>query len=142
MPWDARRSPGRALASHATIDCSRRERAVEPGPAQRVSDGTPVIILPEGARGSSGGLLEFKSGGFQRTPGRRVRPIRVSGSPHTTPKRSLQIESGCIPSRCGAPIPTRGMTIGDRQKLKDPVRAAIEAGLDPGLQAEPTSSDP
>jgi 1-acyl-sn-glycerol-3-phosphate acyltransferase len=139
---------GWALASggHVIIDRSRRERAVESleRAAQRVRDGTPVIIFPEGTRSTSGGLLEFKSGGFHLAlqAGVPVVPISVSGSRRITPKRSLRIESGCILIRYGAPIPTRGMTVGDRQKLKEQVRAAIEAGLDPGLQDEPTSREP
>lgn len=128
-----------AMGGHVIIDRGRRERAVRSleSAAQRVREGTHVIIFPEGTR-SSGELMEFKSGGFHLAiqAGVPVLPISVSGSRRITPKRSLRIESGRILIRYGTPIPTQGLSVQDRQQLKDRVRAAIQAGLDPELQSQ------
>ena len=129
-----------ALGGHVIIDRGRRERAVKSleRAAQRVREGTHVIIFPEGTRSPTGEMTEFKSGGFHLAiqAGVPILPISISGSRHVTPKRSLRIESGRIHVRYGTPIPTRGLGIEDRQKLKDEVRAAIQAGFDERLQAE------
>jgi 1-acyl-sn-glycerol-3-phosphate acyltransferase len=123
-----------AIGGHVIIDRSRRERAVASleRAARRVREGTNVIIFPEGTRSPSGHLIEFKSGGFHLAiqAGVPVLPIAISGTRHITPKRSLRIESGRVRIHYGKPIPTGGMTPLDRNRLKDLVRAAIEANLD------------
>ncbi|MGH0028645.1 MAG: lysophospholipid acyltransferase family protein [Myxococcota bacterium] len=129
-----------ALGGHVIIDRSRRERAVKSleAAARQVRDGTTVIIFPEGTRSPSGGMGEFKSGGFHLAlqAGVPILPVSVSGSRRITPKRSLRIESGPILIRYGRPIPTAGRGIDERQALKDQVRAAIQAGFDADLQRE------
>jgi 1-acyl-sn-glycerol-3-phosphate acyltransferase len=126
---------------HVIIDRSQRERAVHSlrEAAQRIQQGTNVIIFPEGTRSTTETLGELKSGGFHLAiqAGVPVVPISVSGSRRITPKKSLRIESGRIHVHYGTPIPTRGLTVEDRSALKDAVRAAILDGLDPELQAPP-----
>lgn len=130
-----------ALGGHVIIDRARRERAVHSleRAAQRIRGGVTVIIFPEGTRSPTGQLREFKSGGFHLAlqAGVPVLPVSVSGSRHITPKRSLRIESGRILIRYGKPIPTEGLGVEDRGKLKEAVRAAILAGMDPALQGKP-----
>jgi 1-acyl-sn-glycerol-3-phosphate acyltransferase len=129
-----------AAGGHVIIDRGRRERAVASlaRAANRVRSGTNVIIFPEGTRSPSGRLTEFKSGGFHLAiqAGVPILPITVSGSRRITPKRSLRIESGRIRIHYGTPIPTRGLGLDDRAKLKAAVRDAIELGYDPELQSE------
>jgi 1-acyl-sn-glycerol-3-phosphate acyltransferase len=129
------------VGRHVIIDRSRRERAVASleRAAKQVRGGTNVIIFPEGTRSPSGRLGEFKSGGFHLAiqAGVPVLPIAISGSRRITPKRSLRIESGRVRIHYGKPIPTQGMTVEDRNQLKDRVRAAIEAELDQVREDEP-----
>jgi 1-acyl-sn-glycerol-3-phosphate acyltransferase len=128
---------------HVIIDRGRRERAVRSlrHAAERIRQGTNVIIFPEGTRSATEALGEFKSGGFHLAiqAGVPVLPISVSGSRRITPKKSLRIESGRIRVHYGTPIPTKGLTLEDRSALKDAVRAAILGGLDPELQAPPST---
>lgn len=136
-----------AIGGHVIIDRSNRERSVVSldRAAERVREGTNVIIFPEGTRSPSGEMAEFKSGGFHLAikAGVPVLPISVSGSRRITPKRSLRIESGRILVRYGVPIPTAALRIDDRGALKQRVREAIEAGFDPALQAASSpESDP
>jgi 1-acyl-sn-glycerol-3-phosphate acyltransferase len=106
--------------------------------AQRIRDGTNVIIFPEGTRSVTGAMREFKSGGFHLAiqSGVPIVPVSVSGSRRLTPKRSLKVKSGRLRVVIGAPIPTEGLGVEDRHALKARVRDAILAGLDPALQDE------
>lgn len=122
------------VGRHVIIDRSHRDRSVASlsRAAEQVRNGTNVIIFPEGTRSPSGRMGEFKSGGFHLAiqAGVPVLPIAISGSRRITPKRSLRIESGRIHIRYGKPIPTDGLGVDDRGRLKQQVRAAIETGLE------------
>jgi 1-acyl-sn-glycerol-3-phosphate acyltransferase len=126
------------LGGHVVVDRGNRAKAVSS--LQRASDqirgGTNVIIFPEGTRSRTGTLRRFKSGGFHlaRNAGVAIVPVSISGSLRVTPKGSLKIEPGVIKVVYGAPIPTEGLTLEERGALKQRVRDAIEAGLDPALQ--------
>jgi 1-acyl-sn-glycerol-3-phosphate acyltransferase len=134
------------LGGHVIVDRGRHERAVKSmrAAADRIRRGTNVIIFPEGTRQTSAGLGEFKSGGFHLAleAGVPIVPISVSGSRRITPKGSLRIERGRLKIRYGKPIPTRGLDVERRNELKEQVRHAILAGLDPELQSEGGESAP
>jgi len=122
------------LGGHVIIDRSRRERAVESleRAAARIANGANVIIFPEGTRNDGYTLREFKSGGFHLAlqAGVPIVPVSVSGSHEITPRGSLKVRSGTIRVRYGDPIPTAGLPLEDRERLKRTVREAIRAGLD------------
>ncbi len=128
-----------ALSDQIVIDRGNRRRSVESlrRAAERVRAGANVIIFPEGTRSPDGSLQPFKSGGFHLALDAQVPvvPVTVSGSQRLTPKRSLQVRSGTVKVVYGAPIPTAGMTVKDREQLKRAVADAIRAGYDPELQA-------
>jgi 1-acyl-sn-glycerol-3-phosphate acyltransferase len=129
-----------AAGGHVIIDRSNRESSVRSleRAAVRVRNGKTVVIFPEGTRGRTGELGEFKSGGFHLALAAQVPilPVSVSGSSAITPPRSLRIESGRIHVRYGEPIPTAGLGLDDRQRLKDLARSAIAAGFQPGLEPD------
>lgn len=128
---------------HIIVDRQNRERAVRSleRAGERVRAGTNVIIFPEGTRSSGGELQPFKSGGFYLALAAKVPiiPVTVAGSDAITPKHSLRIESGSIKITFGKPIPTLGLTLEDRNELKERVREAILAGYDPQYQRPPRS---
>jgi 1-acyl-sn-glycerol-3-phosphate acyltransferase len=127
-----------ALSDQIVIDRGNRRRSVESlrRAAERVRAGANVIIFPEGTRSPDGSLQPFKSGGFHLALDAQVPvvPVTVSGSRRLTPKRSLQVRSGSVKVVYGTPIPTVGMTVKDRERLKVAVADAIRAGYDPELQ--------
>jgi 1-acyl-sn-glycerol-3-phosphate acyltransferase len=133
-----------AAGGHVIIDRSNREASVRSleRAAARVRGGKTVVIFPEGTRQLGSQLGEFKSGGFHLALAAQVPilPASVSGSSRITPPHSLRIESGRIHVRYGEPIPTAGLTVDDRQRLKEVVRDAIAAGLEPDL--DPNRSFP
>lgn len=129
-----------AAGGHVIIDRSDHASSVRSleRAAARVRDGTTVVIFPEGTRQPSGKLGEFKSGGFHLALAAQVPilPVSVSGSSRITPPHSLRIESGRIHVRYGEPIPTAGLGLEDRQRLKEQTRAAIVAGFEPELEPD------
>ena len=129
------------LAGHVIIDRGERSKAVSSlqRAAQRISEGVNVIIFPEGTRSATGDLQPFKSGGFHLAIQAQVPflPATISGTRVITPKRSLRVESGLIKIVYGKPIPTAGLSVDDRENLKNQVRRAIFRGFDWDLQPPP-----
>jgi 1-acyl-sn-glycerol-3-phosphate acyltransferase len=129
---------GLLAGGHIVIDRGSHERAVASlkRAAERVRDGLSVIVFPEGTRSETEDLRPFKSGGFHLAmqAGVPILPTSISGSRKITPRRSLRVEPGRILVRYGKPIPTAGLPIEQRERLKQHVRDAIVAGLDPELQ--------
>lgn len=119
---------------HVMVDRGNRASAVKSlqAAAERVRDGTSVIIFPEGTRSETGTMGEFKSGGFHLAiqAGVPIVPMSISGGRGVTPKGSLRIDGGKLRIVYGKPIPTEGMTVQDRVALKEEVRRAILQGLD------------
>jgi len=123
------------------IDRGNRERAVKSleRAAARIRAGASVIVFPEGTRSADGSLLPFKSGPFHLAVAAQVPivPVTVSGSQRITPKGSLDVHAGTVKIGFGKRIPTRGVTVEQRNELKARVRAAIAAGYDVELQGPP-----
>ena len=132
------------LAGHVIINRGKHNEAVRSlkRAAQRIADGVNVIIFPEGTRSATGDLLPFKSGGFHLAIQAQVPilPATISGTRVITPKRSLRVESGTVKVVYGKPIPTAGLSIDDRESLKQQVRQAIFQGFDWDYQPPPKHS--
>jgi 1-acyl-sn-glycerol-3-phosphate acyltransferase len=133
---------GQALVAsgHIIIDRGDRERAVESlrRAAEIIRAGTTVIVFPEGTRSPRGNLRTFKSGPFHLALEAQVPivPVTVSGSQRITPKGQLIVHHGVVKIVYGKPIPTRGVSLGERKELSDRVRAAIASGYDVAFQGE------
>jgi len=127
-----------AASGHVIIDRANHERSVRSleRAAARFRDGKTVVIFPEGTRARTGELGEFKSGGFHLALAAQVPilPASVSGSSRITPPHSLRIDSGRIHVHYGEPIPTAGLDLADRHRLKELARSAIVAGFEPELE--------
>jgi 1-acyl-sn-glycerol-3-phosphate acyltransferase len=127
---------GRAMqaAGYIPIDRSNRRQAFESMTiaAQRIKEGTSVVIFPEGTRSPDGVLQEFKKGGFilalhSQHP---IVPISLSGSHRILPKRGgWKIQPGRVQLTISAPIPTEGLSTRERDELIRRVRDAIREHL-------------
>lgn len=113
------------------IDRSDREEAIRSYRAarERMERGVSVMVFPEGTRGIGDRLLEFKKGGFvlaieTQTP---IVPIAVHGTAAVLPKKGWRLTKGDVEVVFGSPIGTTGLTIEDRDRLVETVRAAIES---------------
>lgn len=97
--------------------------------AQRISDGTSIVIFPEGTRTNDGELLPFKAGGFLLAikAARPVVPIYLSGTFQALPPHVFRLKPGRVTAYMGQPIPTEGLKSGDREELAEQVRQALLA---------------
>jgi 1-acyl-sn-glycerol-3-phosphate acyltransferase len=101
--------------------------------AQRVKNGTPIIVFPEGTRSPDGNLLPFKGGGFiiAVQSGMPIVPVVISGTRNITPQGSLSVSAADVVIRILPPIETGGLKSSDRNALSDQVRQSIESALQP-----------
>jgi 1-acyl-sn-glycerol-3-phosphate acyltransferase len=116
------------------VNRSDRRKAIQ-GMAKavrRITEGTSVIIFPEGTRSPDGTLLPFKKGGFimalqSQVP---VVPVAIRGSRDIMPKHSLLIQGGgdirvdILPA-----LETKNRPVSDRDALMEEVRRPLEAAL-------------
>lgn len=97
--------------------------------AQRIREGTNIIIFPEGTRSADGKLLPFKKGGFALTLRAMVPvvPIGIYGSSALQPKTSfVPRKKGMIYIEVGEPIVLEGMDRSQKTRVMDEVRLRIE----------------
>ena len=99
--------------------------------AQSLRDGNSFLTFPEGTRSQTGALLPFKRGPFLMAIKAQVPvvPVAVQGGTASMRKGSPFIRPVTVTVKIGAPIPTKGMDLADRERLADQVRAAVEGLL-------------
>ena len=91
-----------------------------------------TIIFPEGTRSRDGNLLPFKKGPFVAAIhlGVPVVPVVCKGGREVMPKgKYLSIVPGEVEVVVLEPIPTKGLTYEDRDRLRELVRDRIAAEL-------------
>ena len=128
--------PAMRAAGYVPIDRSDRRKAVESlhQAAERVQNGTSIVIFPEGTRSPDGVLQEFKKGGFLLAikSQQSLVPIAISGSHHVLRKRGdWMIHPGIIDVTIDKPISTVGLTVKDNDVLMHAVRESIRRHLTP-----------
>lgn len=93
--------------------------------------GVSILLFPEGGR-TKGELREFKEGAayIAIKAGVPVAPLGLKGTSKVLPMGSMQIMSGTVELKIGAPIPTANLTLKDRtaltQTLHDQVAILLE----------------
>ena len=127
---------GLAVLGFPKVDRGDSERAREQMRRATESVGARRISLfgfPEGTRNTGRGLLRFKKGLFVMAIelGMPVVPTVISGSRAVQGRKTLIVRPGRILVKFLEPVPTEGMTYGDRDRLIEEVRARIEAHLAP-----------
>ena len=116
------------------VDRSDREKAVESirRGAESLRAGNSFLIFPEGTRSKTGELLPFKKGGFIMAIEAQVPivPVAISGGRAAMRKGSALVQPVTVTVRIGDPIPTAGLTVGDRDELIQRVRTEVQKLLD------------
>lgn len=99
--------------------------------AQRIKEGTSVIIFPEGTRTPDGQLQEFKKGAlFIATKAQvPVVPIAIHGSFQIQPKDQWQVKGGPLHIEILPPISTEGLKSNDLDTLTQNVHDQIFQSL-------------
>jgi 1-acyl-sn-glycerol-3-phosphate acyltransferase len=100
--------------------------------AESLRSGNSFLIFPEGTRSRTGELLPFKKGGFIMAIQAKVPvvPVAVRGGRAAMRKGSPIVRPVHVSVRIGPPIPTKGLTVDDRDRLIAMVRAEIQKLLD------------
>lgn len=108
-----RRSRGEALA----------------GMRDRLAKDVSVMIFPEGTRSPREDMLPFRDGAFRVAveTGTAVLPIVLAGTRHCVQRGSFVFNRAVAEARVLEPVPTDGLTLEDVPRLRDEVRARIEA---------------
>ena len=119
-------------AGHIPIDRAARKKAFEAydTAAKTIREGiSSILVFPEGTRSRTGELLPFKNAPFGLAIAAQVPivPVYVHHTFEILPKGAWRLRSRPIRLLVGEPIPTAGLQAGDRERLRDEVRAAMVA---------------
>jgi 1-acyl-sn-glycerol-3-phosphate acyltransferase len=125
-------------AGNIPINRSNRREAMKSmaKAAERIREGTPVVVFPEGTRSRAGVLQPYKAGSFKlaQTAGVPIVPITIVGTCRVLKKDSLVFHPGVVDMYIGTPIPTEDAGL---DALMERVRAQMAAPLVPlGLAGE------
>lgn len=107
---------GRAMRSAGYIGIERNDprKALKSmnEAAEKIRNGSSVVIFPEGTRSPDGKLQPFKRGGFNLAlkSGCDIVPIAITNSCLIVPKGSLRINKGSFGIEIGRPISLEGYT--------------------------------
>lgn len=112
---------GMLAAGYIPVDRSRGRQAMKSliEAAGRISDGTSVVIFPEGTRSRDGNLHDFKSGAMVLAikAGVPIVPVAIVGTYHVLPKGRLLAQPGEVVIRIGTPVDTTQFSAADKQVL-------------------------
>lgn len=103
--------------------------------AERIKNGTSVLVFPEGTRNSTDEpLLPFKRGSFLLAVKSRVPivPVAIDGTRDIMKKGGYAIHPADVYISIGDPIPTTGLS---EKELRETARLAIEELIRKGLKA-------
>lgn len=106
--------------------------------AERIREGTSVVVFPEGTRSRDGVLRPFKAGSFKLavSAGVPIVPLSIVGTCRVLARDSLIFHPGHVDMHIGAPIPTAGTNASDLDGLMSSVWSELAAPLVPlGLAA-------
>jgi 1-acyl-sn-glycerol-3-phosphate acyltransferase len=118
---------------HILIDRSSTESAIASLNAakQKLSDGSSVIMFPEGTRNSTDEMLPFKKGAFRMAIdlGLPLLPVTILGTKDIIPTKTLNLMPGKAKIIIHDPIDVSKYTIDDLEKLMAETRAIIDGPL-------------
>lgn len=112
---------GMRAAGYISVDRSHGRKALQSlnEAAQQISDGTSVIIFPEGTRSRDGQLHSFKSGAMVLAIKARVPivPVAIIGTHEVLAKGKLLCRPGRVRIKLGLPVDTTPFNSADKQEL-------------------------
>jgi 1-acyl-sn-glycerol-3-phosphate acyltransferase len=124
---------GQALLRTGNI---RVERTHTAGDVERIrgamdARGPDVSMLfyAEGTRSRDGAFHAFKKGAFVTAIAYQlpILPVGTAGARRVWPPLTLRLRSGLVAVEIGPPIPVAGLTLADRDRLRDETHRAVRA---------------
>ena len=97
--------------------------------AQRIQDGTNILVFPEGTRSVDGKLLPFKKGVFSLALKARVPivPVGICGTSLLQPEGyQVPVQGGLVSIHLGQPILVAGRGVSYKDEIAHTVRAKME----------------
>jgi 1-acyl-sn-glycerol-3-phosphate acyltransferase len=120
----ALRATGNVMVERANTaaDVARIRRGME----SRSLD-VSILFYPEGTRSRDGALHAFKKGAFSSAIayGMPLLPVGHAGTFHVWPPETLAIRKNPVVVEIGPEIPIEGLTLDDRDKLRDRSREIV-----------------
>jgi len=114
---------------YISIDRSNRRKSMQSmiAAAQRIKNGTSVIIFPEGTRATEKKLLPFKKGGFMialkaQAP---LVPVAITGGIDLLPRGGLLIRPGQMEITVLPAIETTALTNKELNPLMEEIRESL-----------------
>ncbi|HCQ00390.1 MAG TPA: 1-acyl-sn-glycerol-3-phosphate acyltransferase, partial [Candidatus Latescibacteria bacterium] len=129
------------LAGYISVDRSNPKKAIRSlkQAAQRLQDGYPALVFPEGTRTKTGTLQPFKMGAFLLAieAGVPVVPVGIVGSFDILVRDSMRIRPGVqVHVYIGPPIKTKDYTSSDRHHLAEQAHEAVALCLQSSAAAD------
>jgi 1-acyl-sn-glycerol-3-phosphate acyltransferase len=121
---------GRALLRTGNVRVERTDTATEvrrlrEAMAARRPD-VSMLFYAEGTRSRDGAFHEFKKGAFVTAIAYRlILPVGTAGTRRVWPPLTLRLRSGPVVVEIGPPIPVAGLTLDDRNRLRDKTHEAV-----------------
>ena len=122
-----------SIAGYIPIDRSNARQSLKSLKiaAERIKNGTSVVIFQEGTRSIDGKMLPFKNGGFKLALEARchIVPFSISGANNIVTKNSYTISPGSVKVIIHKPIDTTLYNRDSIEELKNEVRKILEASI-------------
>jgi 1-acyl-sn-glycerol-3-phosphate acyltransferase len=129
LGWHLRRS------GHIAVERDRPRQALKglEQAANKVREGTSVVLFPEGHRSRSGQIGPFKGGSFYLAilAGVPIVPITLNGTRYILKPDTYCVRPGLAEIIIHPPVPTHGLTRKDVDALCEQVRAKIVSRFRP-----------
>jgi len=126
---------GTGIRAVGTIPIERDNRKAAFGAytvaADRIRNGSSVVVFPEGTRGTSYPIRPFKKGPFVLAiqAGVPIIPCLVHGTIEVLPKKTFRIRPGTVHLHLLDPVPTAGFTYDQRDTLADVVHERLSTAM-------------
>ncbi|MBU0482571.1 MAG: 1-acyl-sn-glycerol-3-phosphate acyltransferase [Proteobacteria bacterium] len=115
--------PALRLSGNIPVDRSKGREALKSlgEAAERIAQGTSVIIFPEGTRSPDGKLQRFKSGVMYLAikSGVEVVPVAIIGTHAVLPKGKMLAGKGNVKIVLGKPVKSSSYTMKQKEELAD-----------------------
>jgi 1-acyl-sn-glycerol-3-phosphate acyltransferase len=116
---------------HVVIERDQHQSAMQTldKAAEQIRGGKTVLVFPEGTRGDSDTIGDFKKGGFHlaKSAGVPILPVGLRGTRHVFARSSVLIRPGVIEVHIGEAIPSEDVAATDAGAMVQRVRAEIMA---------------
>jgi 1-acyl-sn-glycerol-3-phosphate acyltransferase len=112
----------RVQRTHTAADVQRLREAM----AARRPD-VSMLFYAEGTRSRDGAFQPFKKGAFVTAIAYQlpILPVGTAGTRRVWPPLTLRLRSGAVVVEIGPPIPVAGLTLDDRDRLRDETHRAV-----------------